>query len=103
MLRSFNYAACAALREGTRNAQDNEIVTALWEQLVTEAFWGGYTAIAQPGQVAFMPGTRAGAQTVLRVFELDKTIYEIGYELNNRPDWLDIPLNGLRRILGRRP
>jgi maltose alpha-D-glucosyltransferase/alpha-amylase len=102
MLRSFNYAACAARREGTGDAQQDERITTLWERLVTDAFWTGYTAIARPGQVSFMPGTHAAAHTVLRVFELDKTIYEIGYELNNRPDWLNIPLNGLRRILDRR-
>lgn len=102
MLRSFNYAACAARREGSRDAQEDERITTLWERLVTDAFWSGYTAIARPGQASFMPGTHVGAQTVLRVFELDKTIYEIGYELNNRPDWLDIPLNSIRRILDRR-
>ena len=102
MLRSFNYAACAARREGTGNAQEDEMITTLWERLVTDAFWNGYTAIARPGHVSFMPGTHAGAHTVLRLFELDKTIYEIGYELNNRPDWLNIPLNGLRRMLDRR-
>ncbi len=101
MLRSFNYAACAARREEHGDAQHKEMIAALWERLITDAFWTGYTTIARPGQVSFMPGTHAGAHTVLRVFELDKTIYEIGYELNNRPDWLDIPLNGLRRILDR--
>ena len=101
MLRSFDYAACAARREGKGHAKADEIITALWEGMVTDAFWSGYTATARPGQVPFMPRTHAAAHTVLRVFELDKTIYEIGYELNNRPDWLDIPLNGLRRILDR--
>jgi maltose alpha-D-glucosyltransferase/alpha-amylase len=102
MLRSFNYAACAARREGTDETQEDERITMLWERLVTDAFWTGYTAIARPAQVAFMPGTLAGAEAVRRVFELDKTIYEIGYELNNRPDWLEIPLHGLRRMLGSR-
>jgi maltose alpha-D-glucosyltransferase/alpha-amylase len=101
MLRSFSYAACAARRDGKRDAPDDEKITTLWEQLVSEAFWTGYTSIARPGQVSFLPGTQEGAHTVLRVFELDKTMYEIGYELNNRPDWLDIPLNGLRRVLDR--
>ncbi|HET7058096.1 MAG TPA: phosphotransferase [Nitrospiraceae bacterium] len=100
MLRSFNYAACAARRQLHAKAED-EAITALWEQAVTDAFWTGYTANAIPGRAPFMPGTQAGAEHVLRVFELDKTIYEIGYELNNRPDWLDIPLQGLRRIVRR--
>ena len=101
MLRSFNYAACAARRQIHAEAQHDETITALWEQLITDAFWTGYTTIAKPGQAPFMPGTQDGAEHVLRVFELDKTIYEIGYELNNRPDWLDIPVQGLRRLLHR--
>ena len=75
------------------------MITMLWEGLVTEAFWNGYTAIAPPGDVSFMPGTHAGAQTVLRVFELDKTVYEIGYELNNRPTWAIVPLEGILDLL----
>jgi maltose alpha-D-glucosyltransferase / alpha-amylase len=101
MLRSFNYAACAARRQIHAAAQHDETITALWEQLITDAFWIGYTTIAIPGRTPFMPGTQDGAEHVLRVFELDKTIYEIGYELNNRPDWLDIPVQGLRRLLHR--
>jgi predicted trehalose synthase len=99
MLRSFNYAACAARRQLQAEAQEDKAITALWEQSVTDAFWSGYTTVANPGLVSFMPGTLAAAEQVLRVFELDKTIYEIGYELNNRPNWMDIPLQGLRRIL----
>lgn len=102
MLRSFNYAACAARREGFGETHHAEKITSRWEQLATDAFWGGYTAMARPGEVSFLPATETAAATVLRVFELDKAIYEIGYELNNRPDWLEIPLGGLRRILDRR-
>jgi maltose alpha-D-glucosyltransferase / alpha-amylase len=101
MLRSFSYAACAARRQLQAEAQEDKAITTLWEQFVTDAFWTGYTTVAYPGRASFMPGTLAAAEQVLRVFELDKTIYEIGYELNNRPDWVDIPLQGLRQILHR--
>lgn len=99
MLRSFNYARHAARRESKTGSPVDERVTAAWERLVRDAFWTGYTTIAKPGHASFMPGTQANAEQVLHVFELDKTIYELGYELNNRPDWIDIPLQELRRIL----
>jgi maltose alpha-D-glucosyltransferase / alpha-amylase len=38
---------------------------------------------------------------VLAVFELEKAVYELGYEMNNRPDWLWIPLQGIRAITER--
>jgi len=101
MLRSFSYAACAARRHTDAQAQGDEGIIAIWEQAVSDAFWTGYTTTALPGRASFMPGTGGRAEQVLRVFELDKTIYEIGYELNNRPDWLDIPVQGLRRLLHR--
>jgi len=101
MLRSFHYAGCAAHRQIHASTQGEERIVAIWEQALTDAFWIGYTTAAKPGRASFMPGTLADAEHVLRVFELDKTIYEIGYELNNRPDWLDIPVQGLRRLLHR--
>lgn len=101
MLRSFHYAGCAAQRQIHASTQGEERIVAIWEQALTDAFWIGYTTAAKPGRASFMPGTLADAEHVLRVFELDKTIYEIGYELNNRPDWLDIPVQGLRRLLHR--
>ena len=99
MLRSFHYAACVAQRQIHAPAHGEERIVAIWEQAVIDEFWIGYTTAAKPGRASFMPGTQADADQVLRVFELDKTIYEIGYELNNRPDWLDIPVQGLRRLL----
>jgi maltose alpha-D-glucosyltransferase/alpha-amylase len=41
--------------------------------------------------------------TLLQLFMLDKTLYELGYELNNRPDWAHIPLAGLLRGQSRAP
>ncbi|NUQ75669.1 MAG: 1,4-alpha-glucan branching protein GlgB [Polyangiaceae bacterium] len=58
----------------------------------------GYTSVA--GDAAFIPKSGEDARRILDFFILDKCIYEIGYELNNRPDWVEIPLRGLARILG---
>lgn len=54
------------------------------------------------GSVPFLPSSRKVVDQVLAVFQLDKAIYELYYEFNNRPDWLKIPLRGIQRILARR-
>lgn len=101
MRRSFHYAGHAARRELRAETSEAEQMTDQWTRLVSGAFWEGYTAIAKPGEAPFLPRTHEHTQRVLRLFELDKTVYEIGYELNHRPDWLAIPLNGLRAMFAR--
>lgn len=104
MLRSFNYAAYAGLdavdageRPGAVLATRLEALAAAWEAAVREAFLGGYLATARGGGARFLPAGDETVERVVAVFELDKAIYELFYELNNRPHWLSIPLAGLRR------
>jgi maltose alpha-D-glucosyltransferase/alpha-amylase len=61
---------------------------------VSTAFLNSYLATA--GGASFLPKTKAELQVLLDSYLLEKVIYELGYELNNRPDWVEIPL---RRIL----
>jgi predicted trehalose synthase len=42
---------------------------------------------------------RGTAERLLRIFELEKAIYEVGYELANRPDWVEVPVRGINRLL----
>ena len=46
-----------------------------------------------------MPATQAEIKTVLELHLLEKAIYELGYELNNRPTWVGIPLQGIGKLL----
>ena len=46
-----------------------------------------------------MPGGEAAINNLLSIFELEKAIYELRYELNNRPDWIPIPVAGIVRLL----
>jgi maltose alpha-D-glucosyltransferase/alpha-amylase len=57
------------------------------------------TYLAGIADQAFCPRTLADSATLLDFFELEKALYEVSYELNNRPDFLAIPLAGLLRIL----
>jgi maltokinase len=90
MLRSFAYAASAA--EIQRGAQAPEG----WEERTREAFLTGYFDAVDPG---LLPPGEANARTLLTIFELEKAVYELRYELNNRPDWVRIPVAGIARLL----
>ena len=48
---------------------------------------------------ALLPGGEAAIANLLAIFELEKAIYELQYELDNRPDWLPIPVAGITRLL----
>jgi maltokinase len=48
---------------------------------------------------ALMPPGEPPTRTMLSIFELEKAVYELRYELNNRPDWVGIPVAGIARLL----
>jgi maltokinase len=90
MLRSFAYAASASeLQRGTPVAED-------WEARAREGFLAGYLDAVDP---VLLPAGRAGIETLLSIYELEKAIYELRYELDNRPDWVRIPVAGILRLL----
>lgn len=64
------------------------------------AFLDGYLATVNP---ALLPTSAAATSTLLHLFELEKVVYEIGYERAHRPDWVDVPLEGLRLLLAEDP
>jgi trehalose synthase-fused probable maltokinase len=90
MLRSFAYVASAgAVQRGTTAPVG-------WEERVREAFLSGYFDAVDP---SLMPPGQAAVHTLLSIFELEKAVYELRYELNNRPDWVRIPVAGIARLL----
>jgi trehalose synthase-fused probable maltokinase len=92
MLRSFAYAATAAdLLRGTP-APDG------WEEQARGQFLDGYLAAVEP---ALLPPGQAAIERLLAVFELEKAVYELRYELDNRPDWVGIPVAGILRLIER--
>lgn len=99
MLRSFNYAVHAALKlQRAVSATDMAVVTE-WEGAVRGSFLDGYRSVAKPGEAVFLPATWEEALQIVRVYELDKALYELRYEMRNRPDWLPIPLMGIQRLM----
>jgi maltokinase len=90
MLRSFAYAASASeLQRGTPAPEG-------WEERAREAFLDGYLNSVE---TSLMPPSAAATEQLLSIFELEKAVYELSYELNNRPDWVRIPVAGILRLL----
>jgi maltokinase len=90
MLRSFAYAASAS------ELQRGAAAPAGWEERTRESFLEGYFETVDSRLLP--PGQDAVAR-LLSVFELEKAVYELRYELNNRPDWVGIPVAGIVRLL----
>ena len=103
MLRSFHYAAYAALFDlQTKGILSNdggstEPWAHFWYFWVSEVFLRTYLVAASRG--GFLPAARGELQVLLDAFLLDKAVYELGYELNNRPTWVKIPLRGILSLV----
>lgn len=72
-----------------------------WESRARTAFLEGYFGEACSGVGNLLPGDFRARCALVSYFELDKAMYEAGYELNNRPDWVVIPLKGILQIMER--
>jgi maltose alpha-D-glucosyltransferase/alpha-amylase len=105
MLRSFDYAVHTALLGSTdqgvirqRDVQVLEPWALFWRQWVSSAFLRAYVPSVR--DAALIPTDRDHLRGLLRALLLDKAVYELGYELNNRPGWARIPIRGLLDLLG---
>jgi len=104
MLRSFHYAAYALLlqqQSGERSTQKQLQVLGHWAQYwqkwVSATFLKTYLEVS--GNSNFIPQDREELALLLDLYLLDKAVYELGYELNNRPSWVRIPLDGISQLL----
>ena len=97
MLRSFSYAATATLMTyTTRHPEDFDSLQPwahLWEQAVRAEFLAAYQRIASPAGI--VPHGEEEFRWLLDTYLAEKTMYELMYELNNRPTWVRIPLIGI--------
>ena len=99
MMRSFSYAAQMAARDPGGNAPAAHALARVWEERTAAVFWEGYRSITKLVEAHVLPDSPERCDRWLRLFALDKAVYELRYELNNRPDWLAVPVYGIRRIL----
>jgi len=94
MLRSFAYASIAAGPLRGADVPDD------WESRAREQFLDAYLATVDQ---SLLPSGPAGIERMLTVFELEKAVYELRYELDNRPDWVGIPVAAIRRLIEPAP
>ncbi|HSI03039.1 MAG: hypothetical protein ACAI38_01175 [Myxococcota bacterium] len=107
MLRSFAYAAAmAAIACSEQMPWDSALYRASnWERHLRDAFMQGYLQTTS----ATLPPDGATIERLIRLFEIEKTFYELRYELTHRPDWVWVPMRGISEIVrdalknGRRP
>jgi len=102
LLRSFDYAMESELRAGHFREEDGAGLRAWarsFREQLEERLLAAYLKRAE-GAV-FLPSEPGVIDELMRFYELEKIIYEISYELENRPDWLVLPLSGLAEILAR--
>jgi maltose alpha-D-glucosyltransferase/alpha-amylase len=101
MSRSFNYATYNALRRVTsERAEDYQVLEPLaraWEAAARERFLEGYRSAAAGS--AGWPDDPQHAQALIDLFTLEKALYEMRYDLSNRPEWVEIPLRGVLALL----
>ncbi len=92
MLRSFSYAGVAGFTAASAATEQRRA----WEQGASDAFLQGHHAVFAGDNST---GDPAVTQQLLRAYLLEKSLYELMYELNNRPDWISIPLQGILELL----
>ena len=105
MIRSFQYAAYTALSRqvdagGLHREQDLDVLKPwmhFWHVWVSVSFLQGYLQTA--GEAAFLPQSNQEMIGLLHCYMLDKAVYELGYELNNRPEWVYIPIQGILHLV----
>jgi len=98
MLRSFNYARWSSLRRVAQNADELlrlEPMVREWEHATRVAFLAAYSSTMVKAETA----TPVDSE-LLHLFELEKALYELRYEINNRVDWVQVPLQGILDLVG---
>lgn len=103
MLRSFDYAAAVSLdnhRKKFNGSLDRPArLSDAWRERAQSEFLAGYLEETFEKKLSFLPTEKKHIQAVLTFYQLEKAVYELDYELNNRPDWIRIPLSGMQRLL----
>ncbi|MBA3831407.1 MAG: maltose alpha-D-glucosyltransferase [Chthoniobacterales bacterium] len=100
MMRSFQYAAYSALWQPSTRPEDRPFLERwadLWYRQTGATFLASY--LSTTNGAFFLPRKESDLEVLLEAYLLDKAVYEVGYELNHRPDWVVIPVRGIKHLL----
>jgi maltose alpha-D-glucosyltransferase / alpha-amylase len=108
MLRSFHYATYATLykrlEQGSVTPEQFSRVEPwahFWQAWVSAVYLKAY--LDETGSAGFLPASEEELEILLEAYVMEKAIYELGYEVNHRPEWLKIPLQGLLQLAPGHP
>jgi maltose alpha-D-glucosyltransferase/alpha-amylase len=103
MLRSFHYCSrvgqANVIKRGLGNPEDAPALSAaarLWYLATSARFVGAYLEVGAKSE--YLPKSREDIERLLQVYLLEKACYELRYELNNRPDWVEVPMQGILEL-----
>ena len=103
MIRSFHYAVFATLRGQASTVLRPEDLPVLEEWACAWYLWVSATFLKSylqfTADIPILPQSREGIKVILDAYLVDKAMYEVNYELNNRPDWVWLPLQGMLQML----
>ncbi len=100
MIRSFHYAAYSVVLKQAVRPEDIHLLEPwadLWYQYISAVFLNSYLQVT--GDAHVLPKEKDELEILLEAFLLEKAVYELGYELNNRPDWVIIPIRGIKHLM----
>jgi maltose alpha-D-glucosyltransferase/alpha-amylase len=100
MMRSFQYGAYSALWAPSMRSEDVPFLERwadIWYRQMSATFLHSYLETAADS--SFIPQKESDFTPLLEAYLLDKAVYEVAYELNHRPDWVVIPVRGIKHIL----
>lgn len=98
MVRSLDYAGATLMQQSDSEQERADI--AAWVKDATEGFISSYRSAISTSGARLVPETDDAFSSVLNLMIAEKALYELRYEMNNRPDWLWIPLGALLRLVG---
>ncbi len=97
MTRSFHHVAASAVREVEVPDDEVRVLADAWAERNLNSFLSGYASVDDVHRL--LPRSRASRDALLSVFELDRAVYEVAYELAHRPDLVDLPTRAVERLL----
>jgi len=97
MTRSFQYAAALGLRQLESPDRELRVLADAWTVRNVNSFLAGYAEVDEAHRL--LPHARSSRDALLSVFELDKAVYEVAYELAHRPELADLPVRAVERLL----
>jgi maltose alpha-D-glucosyltransferase/alpha-amylase len=101
MLRSFHYAVYATLLQNDKFKNVDTVQFGLWAETWYHCARGFYldSYFTTVANTKLIPKDTKSMEVLLKAFLLEKAMYELCYEANNRPTWLQIPLNGILKLI----